>query len=63
MAVCHDVKGTVLNFGTFEVCKSRNFIERLAWVSYRVPKWNGKRKSVWLGCHDLPCQNRLCPEN
>ena len=48
ITICHTIKGTVLDFGTFEVCKSKNFIERLAWVSNQVPKWKAQISMAWL---------------
>ena len=34
MTVCHDIKGVVLNFGSFEAYTSTNFIKELPYVSY-----------------------------
>jgi len=36
MTICRDIKGMALNFGSFEVCTSTNFIKELPYISYWV---------------------------
>jgi len=40
-------KGYSTQFWNFRSLQSRNFIERLAWVSYRVPKWKVQIGMAW----------------
>jgi len=50
---------TVLNFGTFEVYKAEISLKGLLELAIEFP--NEGSNQYGLGCHDLPCQNHLCP--